>query len=254
MSSLFIPHGSPMAALDKNAGQVYRRWAKTLPRPKAVLIFSAHWETEGLAFGETGDHQRLIYDFYGFPDVLNQLQYPAPGAGFLIEPVLSLLKPMSPVKETKRGLDHGVWVPLLHMWPAADVPVLQMSLPRNFSNQELFALGQKLAPLREQGVIIAGGGTLTHNLSAWNPQAAEPNNRQAEEFDAWVVQTLHKRDFVVLLQWQSLAPHAQWNHPSPEHFRPLLIVAGASTPQDTLEFPVEGFDYGIFSRRAVQFV
>lgn len=250
MPVLFISHGSPMVAVDAEMGAEYRAWGDALPRPKALLIFSAHWEGEQFYFGETSNHDELVYDFYGFPEELYRLQYPAPGAAWLTAAVSELLH--ETITATDRGLDHGVWVPLIHMWPDADIPILQMSMPRTLSNQQLFELGQTLAPLREQGVIIAGSGTITHNLrEAFRGSYSEPP-RWATEFDDWVGQSLlHSKR--ALLQWQIEAPHPQRNHPTPEHFRPLLIAAGAATEQESVAFPITGFEMMVFSKRAVQF-
>ncbi|ALP54241.1 hypothetical protein Tel_14430 [Candidatus Tenderia electrophaga] len=249
MPVLFISHGNPMLALDKAAGADYAAWGKALPRPKAILIFSAHWEEPGLVFGETRRHDKLIYDFHGFPPPLFQVQYPAPGAEGLLRDIRVLFDEEIP--QRPRGLDHGVWVPLLHMWPDADVPVLQMSLPR-VSNQGLFELGRRLAPLRAQGVIIAGAGTLTHNLREGLGGGYTATPEWASRFDAWVAQTLVE-DRRRLLTWETEAPEAQRNHPSPEHFRPLLISAGAADEDEAPSFPTVGYDLFTFSKRSVQF-
>ncbi len=251
MPVLFVSHGSPMVMLDDAQGEPYRQWARQLPRPRAVLVFSAHWETPGLSLGETDKHAELIYDFYGFPDELYEVQYPAPGAPWLAQQVMELL-PDEPMRATRRGLDHGVYVPFLHLWPEADVPILQISLPQSFSAKDLFELGKRLAPLRDQGVMIIGAGALTHNLRAWNPRHEGGAEPWAVAFDEWVAATVGSADWQRLFDWQALAPHAQFNHPTAEHFLPLLIAAGAGAG-DKVTFPMTGFQYGIFSQRSVQF-
>lgn len=252
MPTLFVSHGSPMLALDADKGETYRQWGRCLSRPKAILVFSAHWEGNHLALGETGTHNKLVYDFGGFPDALYQLQYPAPSSTWLAEQVQSLLNDQTAIAITERGLDHGVWVPFLHLWPEADIPIVQMSMPYNLSNEELFKLGAQLAPLREQEVLIVGSGTITHNLGEWNPHYRGEPLDWARVFDDWVKQKLLQADVSSLLNWQTQAPNAARNHPTPEHFRPLLIAAGASDMQN-ISFPIEGFEAGIFSNRSVQF-
>jgi 4,5-DOPA dioxygenase extradiol len=156
----------------------------TLPRPKALLVFSAHWETMGFVFGETETHTQLIYDFGGFPEALYQVKYPAPGDPWLADAVEARLGIIDrQINRSQRGLDHGVWVPLVHMWPDADVPILQMTMPRVLSNADLYDLGRRLAPLRDEGIIIIGSGTLTHNLGEFRPNHSGPPLVWAADFD-----------------------------------------------------------------------
>jgi len=248
---LFVSHGSPMLAIDPEAGETLRLWGQSLATPKALLVFSAHWEAPQLAFGETIQHSDLIYDFSGFPAKLYELQYPAPGAPWLVESVEAALAPEQPLPRTKRGLDHGVWVPLLRMWPEANIPILQMALPRSLDNTELFDLGKRLTPLREQGVMIIGTGVITHNLREAFTRAYKEPPLWATSFDQWVKQTLLE-DRRQLINWEQ-APYARQNHPTPEHFRPLLIAAGAAEDIDYVQFPVNGFEMNLFSRTSVQF-
>ncbi len=252
MPVLFVSHGSPMLAIDTNKGHDYRQWGSSLPRPKAILAFSAHWEGNRLALGETVTHNNLIYDFYGFPESLYKLQYPAPGSQWLVDRVQATLSDKSTLPVTTRGLDHGVWVPFLHLWPQADIPIVQMSMPYNLSNQELYELGEQLAPLREQGVLIVTSGVITHNLREYFSHPNDSPVDWAKMFDEWVKDTLSQRDIPSLLDWETLAPNAAHIHPTPEHFRPLLIAAGASHMKNA-NFPIEGFDAGILSNRSVQF-
>ena len=250
MPALFVSHGNPMLANDNESAQEYRAWGERLPKPKALLIFSAHWQTPGLVFGETIRHEKLIYDFFGFPDELYQLQYPAPGAEWLIDEVCNVLAEAVP--QNKRGLDHGVWVPLLHMWPEADVPILQMSLPADYSNHDLLELGRRLAPLREQGVMIVGAGTLSHNLREGLSGKYASTPEWVTRFDDWLERAL-LNDRMQLLDWENSAPEAQRNHPTAEHFRPLLITVGAALEGEPAMFPLLGFDMAVFSKRSVQF-
>ena len=252
MPAIFIAHGAPTLAVDPVKGEDYKKWGASLPKPKAILVFSAHWETEQLAVGETTDHSDLIYDFSGFQPELYRLQYRPPGAPWLIESVARLVNDSHQILLTDKGLDHGVWVPFIHIWPDADVPVLQMSMPYTMSNQELFILGNKLAPLREDGILIVGSGGLTHNLSQMNPNDQGPPPTWAYEFDAWVEEVLTNSDVDGLLNWEAEAPYAKQNNQRPEHFRPLLITSGAAEGEE-VTVHIDGFEWRIFTRRSVQF-
>ena len=247
---LFISHGNPMTVFDQTSAREYQDWRDSLPQARAMLIFSAHWESDSLLMGETVAHNTIIYDFYGFPQQLYELQYPAPAADFLVTPIRQLLGYEVPV--SNRGIDHGVWVPLLHMWPKADLPILQMSLPVAFDNRDLHNLGRQLAPLREQGVLIVGAGTLTHNLRDGLAHKYQSPPEWARRFDAWVeTSLLNNRE--QLLIWERVAPNASMNHPSAEHFRPLLVALGAADDDDPVSFPITGYDFQVFSKRSVQF-
>ena len=250
MPSLFVSHANPMLAFDNESAQEYRHWGESLPKPKALLIFSAHWEEADLVFGETVRHEKLVYDFFGFPSELYQLQYPAPGAEWLIDDVRRAVN--EDIPQSNRGLDHGVWIPLLHMWPEADVPILQMSLPGDYSNQQFYELGGHLAPLRQQGIMIMGAGTLSHNLREGLSRRHTETPEWALSFDHWITQTL-SGDREQLLDWETNAPDALRNHPTPEHFRPLLITVGAAREDEVAAYPLSGFDMAVFSKRSVQF-
>jgi 4,5-DOPA dioxygenase extradiol len=241
-----------MLAIDTGNAALYRALGQSLPLPKAVLVVSAHWETDHLQIGEIRSHQRLIYDFMGFPESLYQLQYPAPGAPWLAERLISLFPPNLAPVVVERGLDHGVWVPFLHLWPEADVPVLQISLPRSLSESELLELGARLAVLRSEGVLIIGSGNVTHNLARIDPRLKQEPIAWAAAFDAWVAEVLQQHDMDRLCQWRQQAPHALLNHPSPEHFLPLFVATGAAVGE-AVSFPIEGFELGCISRRTVLF-
>jgi len=252
MPALFVNHGSPMLAVDLKNGQNYTQWTASLPKPKAILVFSAHWESSLITLGEIATHHNLIYDFGGFPKELYHLQYPAPGASWLAVKIQTLLKINSTVVQSNRGIDHGVWVPFLHMWPDANIPLLQISIPKNYSNRELFELGEQLAPLSTQGVVIVGSGMVTHNISHWDPNYQGEPIEWAKAFDDWLRDALVRGDIEQLLDWETQAPHAKQNHPTTEHFRPLLIAAGVNKLHN-VSFPIEGFEAGMFSRRSIQF-
>ncbi len=255
MPVAFVAHGAPTLATDTAKGAELAAWAASMPKPRAILVVSAHWQQSPPCLG-TQRTRELIYDFHGFPQALYQLRYPAPGSPELAAEVKALLDeqgiPWS--EDPGRGLDHGVWVPLLHMQPQADVPVLQISQPAASSAREFFELGRALAPLRERGVLILGSGVLTHNLRAldWQGRASPPQWAQA--FDEWCRSTLAEFDVDALLAYRTRAPHAREAHPTDEHFTPLLVAAGAASIHcRSVLFPVEGFEYGSLSRRCVQF-
>jgi 4,5-DOPA dioxygenase extradiol len=227
-----------------------QRWGQALPTPRALLVVSAHWQRSPPALGTTVSRP-LLYDFAGFPGELSRLRYPAPGALELAAEVEALLPVLH---QPERPWDHGVWVPLLHLFPRAQVPLLQLSLPSQLSPRELVDTGRRLAPLRERGVLILGSGGMVHNLGQldWSESATTP--AWALEFEAWVRARLGEFDLAALSDYRRQAPGAQWAHPSEEHFLPLLVAAGAAAPgPHQVRYPVEGFEYGSLSRLSVQF-
>ena len=227
------------------------RWGQALERPRALLVVSAHWTVGGPTIGSVTRRQ-LIYDFHGFPQALYKISYDAPGAPELAKRVEALVGQSRVRRQEDRGLDHGVWVPLVHLFPSADVPVLQLSLPIQQSPQQLFDLGRRLAPLRGEGVLIAGSGNLTHNLRRMDPRSG-PTPNWAREFDEWCRECLDTKNFDALVQFRTKAPAVRENHPTEEHFLPLLVSTGAaSAGAHTATFPVQGFEYGCLSRRSVQ--
>lgn len=250
MPVLFIGHGSPMTIEQPRRLAEWQAWGAALPRPRAVLMISAHWETRPLMLGAT-DTQPLIYDFYGFPESYYQLSYPAPGAPELARRVGELLQEagVSYGERPERGWDHGVWIPMLGLYPEADVPLLQISLPSQ-DPAALMQLGATLAPLREEGVLIITSGLLTHNLRQWTPDGVVAP--WARAFDEWLAERLLARDWSALCDWSS-APGARESVPTADHLVPLFVAMGASQPGEALSFPVTGFEFGSFSHRSVQF-
>ena len=247
----FVGHGAPTNALNGARGETWRRWSQALPSPTAILSISAHYEQAPPSLGATTTAP-LIYDFWGFPDPLYQIDYPAPGAPEVARRVEALLTTeTNVVREEDRGLDHGTWVPLLHMYPAADVPVFQLSLPWTNDPRKMFELGRKLAPLRDEGVFILGSGNLVHNLRAadWSNG---PTPEWAAEFDNWITEVLAE-DREQDLQDYRDNPLAGICHPTQEHFVPLLVAAGAASEHDEVSFPIEDFELGSLSMRCVQF-
>ena len=252
MPVIFLAHGSPMLLDDAGWVDELARWAGALPRPKAVLMLSAHWEQRPTTIAATRTVP-LIYDFYGFPERYYQVRYPAPGAPALAQRVRALAGAAGPVaEEPDRGLDHGAYVPMVAMYPEADMPVLQVSLP-TLEPAPLFALGQALAPLRAEGVLIVGSGFLTHNLRAADFGPSPRTPAWAAEFDAWATDTITRHDIDALLDYRQRAPGVRQALPTHEHFVPLLVSLGAATegPRE-VHFPITGFLAGSLTRRSLQ--
>ncbi|MGH3762131.1 dioxygenase family protein [Actinophytocola sp.] len=254
MPVLYLSHGAPPLADDQVWTGELASWSADLPKPTAILIVSAHWENAPLTLGATTTVP-LVYDFGGFPDRYYAVTYPAPGAPALAESVRSLVaSPGMPVHdEPARGLDHGAYVPLVEMYPAADVPVLQISMP-SLDPTVLMDVGRRLAPLRDEGVLIIGSGFFTHNLSAItmaDPAVAAPS--WSAEFDSWGEETLAARDFDALADFPHKAPSGRLAHPRTEHFAPLFVSVGASlASSDAPRSVIDGYWYGL-SKRSLQF-
>ena len=250
LPALYLGHGAPPLLDDALWVAQLKQWARDLPRPKSVLMISAHWENAPLAVSAT-ETVPLIYDFWGFPQKYYDLKYPAPGAPELADAVAALLPTgQSLYQDPKRGLDHGAWVPMMVMYPEADVPVIQLSLPTN-DPQQLLDLGKRLAPLRDEGVLIIGSGFMTHNLRGiqWGSDTAPA---WSAEFDHWVADTLAARDIDSLLDYKSKAPAARVAHPTTEHFDPIFAVLGAAGADAAdIETPIDGFWNGL-SKRSLQ--
>ncbi len=246
----FVGHGNPLNVVMERRAEPWRAWGRALPAPAAILVVSAHWEDAPVTIGRTRDHTELLYDFWGFPSFMYRLRYPAPGAPQLADRVEGLLAPHLPVARADRAIDHGAWVPLIHLFPTADLPVLQISMPMSMSERELYGLGAELAPLRDEGVFILATGNLVHDLRHANLAEDPEPPAYAVAFDAWVAAALERHDDTALASWLEVAPDPLRSHPSAEHYRPLLVAAGAAAGS-TARFPVEGFEHGTISRRSV---
>lgn len=251
--ALFVGHGNPMNAVEENRwSQGFRRVAGLLPRPRAILAISAHWFVDGTHL--TGAARpETIHDFSGFPDELYRVRYPAAGDPALAAQVVGLLGPKRASVVQGWGLDHGAWSVLVHLRPAADVPVVQLSLDASLKPAEHLALGRALAPLREEGVLVLGSGNVTHNLrhafGAWHRgETATP--AWAATFDAEVARAFEQRDAAWLAG--ALSTEAgRLAHPTPDHYLPLLYVAGAAGQGGAVSSPLEGFDMASLSMRAL---
>jgi 4,5-DOPA dioxygenase extradiol len=248
----FVGHGAPTLALDAEKGRELFAFAESLGKPESILVISAHWETRAPTIGAVVQRP-LIYDFNGFPEALYRIQYAAPPAPELGRRAENLLRPWNVARALERGFDHGVWVPLVQMFPAADIPVLQLSLPSRLPGPELVKIGAALAPLRTEGVLLLGSGSLTHNLRLARFEDASPPPAWAIEFDSWCADVLGRWDVDALADYRRRAPAPHVAHPTEEHFLPLLIAVGAAsltTPK--VSFPIVGFEHRTLSRRAVR--
>jgi 4,5-DOPA dioxygenase extradiol len=251
---LFISHGAPTFAIDPGlAGAQLRALGRALGKPKAVVIVSPHWMTRGVAVG-AAPRPETIHDFGGFPRALYALQYPAPGAPELAGRVRQLLQAsgMAATLDAQRGLDHGAWVPLMHLYPDADVPVVQVSLPVGSDASGAFALGRALAPLAEEGVLVIGSGSLTHNLYEFRAGDAT-EAPYAREFSAWIRAAVEAGDVQRLQQALERAPHAERAHPTTEHFLPLLVAAGAAQDAAPATVLDGGIRHGVLAMESYVF-
>jgi 4,5-DOPA dioxygenase extradiol len=254
MPVIFAAHGAPVLLDDDAWMSELSAWAKAMPKPAAVLMVSAHWEQRPTSLGASRTVP-LVYDFYGFPEQYYQTNYPSPGAPALAARVRGLLDQgrMAWSDDEQRGLDHGAYVPLVAMYPQADVPVLQASLP-GMDPGALFRLGQALSPLRDEGVLVVGSGVLTHNLAAVDFGPAPTTPAWASEFDAWAADVLERKDVDALLDYRRRAPGVRLALPTHEHFVPVIVALGAATgPADEVRFPIGGFWAGSLTRRSIQF-
>lgn len=251
--ALYLGHGAPPLVDDRVWTGELAQWATDLPKPKAILVVSAHWEESPLTIGATTPVP-LVYDFYGFPQKYYDVTYASPGAPWLAERVKQLVGASTPVaEEPQRGLDHGAYVPLTVMYPEADIPVLQISMP-SLDARQLLELGKKLAPLRDEGVLIMGSGFMTHGLPFlrdFRPDAPAPS--WSEEFDQWAAENLAKGDVDALLDYKHRAPGLPYAHPTVDHFVPLFVTVGASLDAlDTGRTVIDGYFLGL-SKRSLQF-
>lgn len=257
MPVLYLSHGAPILADDARWTAELADWARKLPRPTSILIVSAHWEQAPASVSSTAPCTPLVYDFWGFPRRYYEVTYAAPPAPQLARSLGAVLsgtgEPLG--QEPARGLDHGAYVPLVEMFPDADVPVLQLSLP-TLEPRRLFALGERLAPLRDEGVLVVGSGFTTHNLRWFDPgsPADAPPPNASREFDHWAAETLAAEDVDAVLDFLDRAPAAREAHPRTEHWAPLFVSLGAAAAGGgpASRSVIDGFWYGQ-SKRSWQF-
>ncbi len=251
MPALYIGHGAPPLLDDPVWSSQLAAWAADLPRPKAILIVSAHWESAPVSLSASG--APLVYDFGGFDAKYYRMTYQTPDATALAARIAGLMPSIEPVHQhTSRGLDHGAWVPLRIMYPDADIPVLQMSLPTH-DPERLLALGERLRPLRDEGVLVVGSGFLTHGLPflrEFRIEAAAPG--WSSDFDAWAGDALARGDVDELASYRAKAPWMPIAHPTVEHYTPLFVTLGAASAPDEPGIQViDGFWMGL-SKRSLQ--
>lgn len=245
--AIFFGHGSPMNALGGPFADGWRALGAAVGKPEGVVMVSAHWETVGLAV-TAHEKPETIHDFGGFPAELHAMQYPAPGSPELAARVAALTG-AAPTEQW--GLDHGTWSVLVHVWPEADVPVVQLSLDRRLTPPQHFDLARRLRPLREEGVIVAGSGDFVHNLGAWKRDGGEPYG-WATGFNEAVKSALVRGDDAALVDWVGLAEDAQLSVPTDEHFLPLLYVAAQRGPDDEVAFFNDVIEGGSISMTGVR--
>lgn len=253
MPTLFVSHGSPGLLIDQGPTfEFFKSLGKLFPRPQAILCISAHWWLAELTV-TSNSQSKLIYDFYGFPKALYDIQYPSPGHHRLAHTVQEMLTQAGFAcnLDENRGLDHGAWSPLNLIYPAADIPVIQLSLKTDFDLKSHFKVGQALEPLREQGILIFASGGVTHNLREFTQFDIDaPPQPYAKAFDNWLCQAIETADQDSVFNYQSKAPHAKRNHPTPEHLLPLLVSLGAGGKGINGQRLHQGFTYGILSMAA----
>ncbi len=248
----FVSHGAPTVALDTGTrGAELGAWGRALPRPRAVVVVSAHWLARAPMTGVEATVP-LMYDFSGFPRELSRVEYRAPGSPALAARVRELISGRA---DADRAWDHGVWVPLLHMFPSADLPVVEVALTMRVGPDGWLALGRALAPLRDEGVLILGSGGIVHNLGriAWDGGPAES---WAIEFDAWITRALDDGRIDDVINAVARAPTGRLAHPTYDHFAPIAVAVAAASACGALgavRYPLTGFDLGNLGMRAIEF-
>jgi 4,5-DOPA dioxygenase extradiol len=253
MPALYLSHGAPMLLDDELWMSQLAAWSEKLEKPNGILIVSAHWEAAPISISSTAANTPLIYDFGGFAPKFYNMKYETPSADWLGDLVEKLMPDNEPLhRHSSRGLDHGAWVPLRAMYPDADIPVVQLSMPTH-DPVKLLELGQRLRPLREQGVLVIGSGFMTHGLPYlrdWRPDAAAPG--WSREFDAWAAEALAQGDLESLIRYREEAPGLPYAHPTVEHFTPLFITLGAATnPESAPGTEIDGYFMGL-AKRSIQ--
>ena len=253
MPVLFFGHGNPMNAIEDNRfGRAWEALGRELPRPREVLCISAHWYLPGTLVTAM-ERPRTIHDFGGFPRALYEVEYPAPGSRALCHRVRELLHPIHVNEDQRWGLDHGTWSVLRHVFPDASIPVVQLSIDEPRPPRAHYEIGRALAPLRDEGVLVAGSGNLVHNLHtfAWGRHPVEPFD-WALRFEQHARAAIESFDHEPLVEYERLGRDATLSAPTPDHYLPLLYVLGAAWPGEAVSFPVEGIDGGSVSMLTVR--
>ncbi len=249
MPALYIGHGAPLLLDDPVWSSEIAAMPKKFEKPKAILIVSAHWESAPISISSPVAGTPLVYDFGGFAQKYYEMTYETPDASALAARIAAMMPDNEPLHESRRGLDHGAWVPLKIMYPDGDIPVLQLSMPTSDPGK-LIQIGKRLQPLRDEGVLIIGSGFMTHGLPFlrdWSINATAPG--WSTDFDQWAAEALSRGDVDALASYKDLAPAVQYAHPTVEHFTPLFVTLGAATnPENVPETLVEGFWMGLSKR------
>ena len=234
--ALFVGHGSPLTAFEDNDYvKAWRALGERLPRPKAILCISAHWLTRGTAVTAM-DAPPTVHDFYGFPEALYRFRYPAPGSPELAGRAMELMSPAAVAPSNRWGLDHGAWTVLMHLYPDADVPVVQLSLDATLPPQGHYQLGQRLRPLREEGVMVMGTGNIVHNLAIYDRSGQAPPNPLAERFRLNIQARLKEHDHAGVIGALDGSPEARLAQPTPDHFLPVLYITALQQPDEAPAF------------------
>lgn len=253
--TVFLSHGAPDLPIREGAATHFlKSLSQQLPRPKAILVISAHWNSEPWAVSATPS-PKTYHDFSGFPEALYQLNYPAPGSPELANRVVDCLAQAGIASKlnSSRGFDHGTWTPLFLAYPTAKIPVVQLSVQYRQSPETHWQLGQALEQLRQDGVLIIGSGSATHNLAAMALDYHAPTPAWVYEFDDWLAKTIAHQNWGALMQYRQLAPYAQGNHPTSEHLLPLFVALGAVGNEACAEQLHQSYAYGVLSMAAYAF-
>jgi 4,5-DOPA dioxygenase extradiol len=247
MPAAFIGHGTPMNALETNRyTEAWKNFGSSISRPSAILAISAHWYTRSI--GVTAQEKpQTIHDFGGFPQALFDIQYPAPGDPKLALRIRDLLQPLPVQLDHAWGLDHGTWSILIHMFPQADIPVVQLSIDATQSPEFHYDLGKKLTVLRDAGVLVLGAGNIVHNLGLMQRSITARTHEWAQRFNDQVLDHVRRRDHRPLIEYESFGEAARLSVPTPEHYLPILYVLGAQRDDDAVSILVDGIDLGSIS-------
>ncbi|WP_018131473.1 DODA-type extradiol aromatic ring-opening family dioxygenase [Effusibacillus pohliae] len=255
-ASFFIAHGSPMLAIEDNRyTRDLQQLGHSLGTPAAIVVFSAHWISRTLSITSTNDPYETIYDFGGFPRELYEITYPARGSVKVAAKVAQLFEGngIEVRRDSRRGLDHGVWVILRHMFPEADIPVIAASVNPLLPPEEQYRIGQAIAALKNKNIVVIGSGATVHNLRAINFSADHESDEWAEKFDDWLIDHIQKWDTVSLFDYKRLAPHAQLATPDYEHFLPLFIAMGCGDASRKARVLHRSYRYGALSHMILEF-
>lgn len=254
ISPVFLAHGSPMTIFEQSEFTAFlNRYGKE-NRPKAIVIFSAHFESEITTIASTDDVHEMVYDYYGFPRSYYQVQYPARGSSIVANMVEERLRRHNiPVQQKYRGLDHGVFPIMMHAYPEADIPIVPVSVNPYLPARQQIAIGEALQGLEKEGILVIGSGFLTHNFGEIDRAGDAPPRQWAVEFRDWIREKVLARDVEALSRYETLAPHARRGVPRAEHFVPLLIALGANTPGQEIQVLYDTIEHGSLSTLSMQF-